>query len=152
MSHAKNNTNGNKLSYEKKKQIAIAVSLSLLVSLWLIGRHCGFNGGTTPSPYVPSEPLPSISAIDCTAAIDRMLSGPDDSSMQTTVQETRIGPGEGGKLTPLTPAQRQQMTTGKKTPGLRAAKSDSLVKVNTGKLEPGKGGDSLKAHQPPVYR
>lgn len=79
-----------------------------------------------------------------------MLFSAEDSSIQSTVQEMRIGPGEGGKLTPLAPGQRSQVIAGERTRGLRAAKPDSSKK--NGKLKPEKSGDSLKAHQSAEYR
>lgn len=88
------------------------------------GQQRGTEGQT-------SFAAPTIA--DCTAAIDAMLAmpaGSGDSAQNVTVQQIRIGPGEGGKLAPLAPERRQQMRAGEKdtvsVPAGRDASADTL--------------------------
>jgi len=80
---------------------------------------------TTAHPEIPPARRPGVNpaVADSTAAIDRMLL--EDSSREVVSGRVRIGPGEGGKLAPVSPETRQEMKPGEKITVSVPATSDS---------------------------
>jgi hypothetical protein len=88
----------------------------------------------------------STTLADCTAAIDRMLS--EDSSKGITSGRVRIGPGEGGKLAPLSPETLQQMKPGEKiSVSVPAASDSSADSLKAGNEQ--QAPDSVRSSQEP---
>ncbi len=73
-----------------------------------------------------------VTLADCTAVIDQLLL--DDSSRGVTSGRVRIGPGEGGKLAPVSPEMLKEMGQGEKisvsVPAKRDTSADTLLTRN----------------------
>lgn len=89
------------------------------------------------TPIEGKGQMESTSAIsggaDSSAAIEELLAMPGgeaDSGKTVSIQQMRVGPGEGGKLAPLSPEMLQQMKAGEKisvsVPAAHDSSADSL--------------------------
>lgn len=89
----------------------------------------------TAHPEIPPARKPGVNpaVADSTAAIDRMLL--EDSSRQVVSGRVRIGPGEGGKLAPISPETRQEMKPGEKITVSVPATSDSSDTLHVGRRQ-----------------
>jgi hypothetical protein len=97
----------------------------------------------------------AASIADCTSAIDRMLTLParsEDSTQNVTVEQMRIGPGEGGKLAPLSPETQQQMKSGEKISVAVPARRDSSADTASASIRRRAPPESSKTESKPPGR
>lgn len=128
-----------RLRWETYRKSADASREQLLAHLEDMIRRFAFGLKETEKV---SEPLLAVPAnTDSGSAIDALLlmqGGAPDTAANVSIQQIRIGPGEGGKLAPVSPEMQEQMKGGEKisvsVPASRDSSADSLrVPLDTSK-------------------